>query len=89
VSLLLPLLLLGITACSVIPLAGYKGGWAHFHKDGLQSNILRDLGLSPFNHTITVGYVYVRAPGPHVFCSCPLCIHSAIAGCGSTGSEQA
>ena len=41
----LAVLLLGVLACSLIPLAGYKGGWASYHGTGLMSNILQDLSL--------------------------------------------
>ena len=52
----LPILLLGITVCSLVPLAGNRGGWATFSRAGLSTDSLRDLGLQNWNHTIDIGY---------------------------------
>ena len=49
-------LLLAILALSLTPLAGYQGGWAHFELDNINSSIMVQLGLAPWNHSIDVGY---------------------------------
>ena len=57
----LPILLLGITVCSLVPLAGRTGGWATFSRAGITTDSLRDLGLLNWNHTIDIGYDQVRS----------------------------
>ena len=49
-------LLLAIVALSLAPLAGYQGGWAHFELDNINSSIMEQLGLAPWDHSINVGY---------------------------------
>ena len=56
----LPILLLGVAVCSLVPLAGYRGGWAHYYQAGLITDSLRDIGLQNWTHTIDVGYDQVQ-----------------------------
>lgn len=52
-------MLLGITVLSFVPLAGTQGGWARFHQSNITTGIMQQLGLSPWNHSIDVGYIKV------------------------------
>ena len=55
-------LLLGITVLSFVPLAGTQGGWAHFQQSNINTDIMQQLGLAPWNHFIDVGYIKVCMP---------------------------
>lgn len=52
-------LLLGITVLSFVPLAGTQGGWAQFQQSNINTDIMQQLGLAPWNHFIDVGYIKV------------------------------
>lgn len=56
----LPILLIGVIVCSLVPLAGHRGGWASYSGAGLASDSLRNLGLVNWNHTIDIGYDQVQ-----------------------------
>ena len=49
--------LLGATVVlSIVPLAGSQGGWAQFAMDNINTDLMVQLGLAPWNHYIDVGY---------------------------------
>ena len=52
--------LLAVVVLSVVPLAGSKGGWAQFAMDNINTDVMVQLGLAPWNHYIDVGYVRVN-----------------------------
>lgn len=72
-------ILLAVVVLSVVPLVGSKGGWAQFAMDNINTDLMVQLGLAPWNHYIDVGYVkvsphplscVVAGQLPAIFCRC-------------------
>ena len=53
-------ILLAVVVLSFVPLAGSKGGWAQFAMDNINTDLMVQLGLAPWNHYIDVGYNKVK-----------------------------
>lgn len=53
---IVPFLLMTVMALSLAPLAGYQGGWAGFRMNNINSDIMVQLELAPWNHYINIGY---------------------------------
>ena len=52
-------ILLAASVLSLVPLAGSRGGWAHFAMSNINSDFMTQLGLAPWNHYISIGYIKV------------------------------